>query len=105
MDIHSNTRKLKPEFREHVKRKELSRLTTELIVKFDDHLSEAEIETMKWITAVKEDVDATGLIQKDITAMNNFAIESARVFRVVRPRTTSRHYVNSEQTFSVTLLV
>lgn len=83
---------------------ELSRLI-EQIVEFDDHLSEAEIETMKWITAIKEDVDATGITQKDITARNNFAIESARVFRVVRPRTISRHYVNSEQTFSVTLLV
>lgn len=83
---------------------ELSRLT-EQIVEFDDHLSEAEIETMKWITATKEDVDATGITQEDITARNNFAIESARVFRVVQPRTTSRHYVNSEQTFSVTLLV
>lgn len=83
---------------------EQSRLT-EQIVEFDDHLSEAEIETIKWITAIKEDVDVTGITQKDITARNNFAIESARVFGVVRPRTTSRHYVNSEQTFSVTLLV
>lgn len=35
---------------------ELSRLT-EQIVEFDDHLSEAEIVTMKWIAAIKEDVD------------------------------------------------
>lgn len=83
---------------------ELSRLT-EQIVEFDDHLSEGEIETMKWITATTEDVDATGTTQEDITSRNNLAIESARVFRVVRPRTTSRHYVNSAQTFSVTLLV
>lgn len=43
---------------------ELSRLT-EQIVEFDDHLSEAEIETMKWFTSTKEDVDATGFAWSD----------------------------------------
>lgn len=79
---------------------DLSRLT-EQIVEFDDHLSETEIETMKWITAIKEDVDATGISGTTL----RLKVQECFAWSDPEQHQDTKSTLSRLQTFSVTLLV
>ena len=70
-DIHSDMRKRRLKFYGHIKRMEPTRLTKQ-IVEFYENRSKAKTETMKWISAIKEDLDAAGIIQADIVDRKTF---------------------------------
>lgn len=60
-DTYSDNRKRRLKFYRHIKKMEKSRLTEQIYEFFCENQSKIKTDMMKWMFAVKEDIDAEGI--------------------------------------------